>query len=272
MDNSAKLNLAAAIIGAAGAISAAMLPIYLKGPAADPAPAAAKVDPPPPSAKPESAPEVASADTAPHVTKTDPLPHIAKAESTPEVAKPAPRDVAKPTSDSGPKAVGRADSKAGVSRKGAQPKALAARTSKSEKKTVAPEPARVQGQWVVVEQTNAKKAYTKEDLARTKPVWEIEGNKLTVRNIGDGAGPILFQGTIQFHPHLSPKSFDFTGKNRQDQPIEMLGIYTFDGRALILRYRIHHVGNSAKPLRPDSFTIDRGPNAGTLVRLARVKD
>ncbi len=271
MDNSAKLNLATAIIGAVGAVGAAMLPIYLNRPAADPPPAAAKADPPPPVAKPESALEVTNAESAPHPTKTDPAPRAAKVESDPEVAKPTHRVVAKPTPDSGPKAAAKPDSSAGASKKGAQPKAPAARTAKTERKTVPLDPARLQGQWTVLEQTTARKAHTREELARTKPVWEFDGKKLTVRNTGDAPRLVFYQGTIELHPRFSPKRFDFTGKNRQDQAVELIGIYAFDGPDLLLRYRVHHVGTGPEPPRPDSFKIDPGPNPGTFVRLGRVK-
>jgi uncharacterized protein (TIGR03067 family) len=227
-DNSAKISLVTAIIGAVGAIAAAAIPIYLNRPAADPAPAAAKADPAP--------------------------------------------GVEKPTRESGPKDVAKAVSKAGASREGAHPKGPTAHAPKSESKALPPDLARMQGKWAVTEQASGTKVTTKEDLARTKTTWEFDGNKAAVRNHGDSPGLVYYQGSIKVHPDLTPKSFDLIGKNRQDQSIEMLGIYAFDGAVLILRYRIYHAGDPTKPPRPTSLKLDPDPKAGSLVRLRRVKE
>ncbi len=227
-DNSAKITLVTAIIGAVGAIAAAMLPIYLNKSAPDPAPPSAKADPAP--------------------------------------------EVAKPSRDPGPKGVARADSKAGVAGHGAQPKGPTARTPKAEHKTVPSDLARLQGDWAVVAQTKGSKVWTKDEIARTKTAWEFDGNKMAIRNHGDSPGLVYYQGSIKVHPDRSPRAFDFTGKNRMGQACEMLGIYAFEGSALVVRFRIHNSGDGAKPSRPDSFEIEPDPNAGHLVRLRRVKE
>ncbi len=226
-DNSSKMSLVTAIIGAVGAIGAAMLPIYLNRPAADP---------PPPPAKAESAP-----------------------------------DVAKVTRDSGHKGVAKSHSKAGASGDGAVSRGPTAHTPKSEHKTLPTDVARSQGEWAVVAHTIATKVLTKEDLARTKTVWEFDGNNVTVRNTGDSPGLVYYRGSMRFHPDLTPKTFDFNGKNRKDQAVEMLGIYAFEGPNLVLRFRIHIKGDGPKPARPDSLKIEPDPKAGYLVRLRRAK-
>jgi len=253
-DNSSKLGLASAIIGAVGAIAAAVLPIYFNRPAADPAPAA-------------------EANAAPSVAKADPAPAVAKAVSAPAAAKAvlAPA-AAKPTRDPGHKGIAAVVPKAGVARDGAMPKGPAARPSKAQHKAFPTDLARLQGDWAVAEQTNAAKVRSKEDLARTKPVWEFDGNKVTVRNHGDARRLVYFQGSIKLHPDLSPKNFDYSGTDRNDRAFEMLGIYTFDGPVLVLRYQIHHVGDAGKPSRPDSFKIEPRPGSGSLVRLRRAKE
>ena len=82
----------------------------------------------------------------------------------------------------------------------------------------------------------------------------------------------LYRGTFKLRPNVSPKNFDFTGKNRKDEPVEMLGIYDFDGPFLILRFRFHRGDSGPEPGRPKSFKSDPGPTFGTLVRLRHVKD
>jgi uncharacterized protein (TIGR03067 family) len=212
----------------------------------------------------EPAPPAVKADVAPAAVKADTAPSALKAETAPAVPK--------PTRDPRPKVVAKTDSKPGASKDGALPKGPTARTPKTERKTtLPPDLAHLQGQWSVVEQTNAAKVSTKEDLARTKPAWEFDGNKMTVRNHGDAPGLVYFQGNIKLHPDLSPKTFDFTGKNRADQAVEMLGIYAFEGPVLVLRFRVHRIGEGAKPYRPDSLKIKPDPKAGSLVRLRRVK-
>jgi uncharacterized protein (TIGR03067 family) len=179
--------------------------------------------------------------------------------------------VAIPVPDKSPIAVVEVHSKAGVSKDGALPKNSTARTPKSERKTPPSDLDRLQGEWEVVEQTNASKVSTKEDLARTKTVWKFDGNTVTVRNHSDAPELVYYQGTIKFHPDLSPKRFEFAGKNRTGQAAEMLGIYGFEGAVLVLRYRVHRTSDARKPFRPDSLKIEPGPAAGTLVRLRHVK-
>jgi uncharacterized protein (TIGR03067 family) len=231
-DSSAKLNLIAAAVVAVGAVGAAILPFVLNRPAAEPAPA--------------SAPASAKADPAPASAKADPAP-----------------DAAKPTRDSGAKA---------RTKDSGTPKGTTARVRKGEHKSLSGDLAHLQGVWDVVAQTRMKSVMTKEDLARTKTVWEFDGDKLAIRNTGDTPGLIYYRGSIQLHSGLSPKTFDFTGKNRMNQGAEMLGIYTFEGPAVVFRFQIHNIGDASKPSRPDSFKIEPGPTAGYLVRLRRAKE
>jgi uncharacterized protein (TIGR03067 family) len=100
----------------------------------------------------------------------------------------------------------------------------------------------------------------------------IIGDKLAVRNHGDSPGTVYFEGTIKFRPDHSPKTFDFTGKNRSSESVEMLGIYAFEETDLVLRFRLREVSESGKPSRSDSFKIVPGPTAGYLVHLRRAKE
>jgi hypothetical protein len=56
---------------------------------------------------------------------------------------------------------------------------------------------------------------------------------------------------MKLYPNTSPKGFDFTGKDRSNQAVELLGIYSFDSPDLMIRYRIHHPDDAAPTPRPD---------------------
>ncbi len=228
-DNSAKLGLAAAIITAVGAISAAVLPVFLSRPAPDPV-APTKIE------------SVAAAKTE------------------------VPAAIANGKKASGPKRIADIRVEAGRSKD-------AIHNQKSAKSKMAPsDQSRLQGDWEEVAHTAAAKVLTKEDIARTKTRWEFDGDKLVVRNHGDAPGRVYYEGHIKLHPDFSPKKFDFAGKNRTGQAVEMLGIYAFEGPVLVLRYYVDHVGDSEKPRRPEAFKIEPGPKAGSLVRLRRSKE
>jgi uncharacterized protein (TIGR03067 family) len=194
----------------------------------------------------------------------EPAPATAKADPAPATVKGAPApDAAKPTRDSDAKA---------RARDSGPSKGSTARTPKTEHKALSGDLAHLQGEWAIVAQTRAKTVMTKEDLARTKTVWEFDGDKMTIRNTGDTPGLIYYRGSIKLHSGLSPKTFDFNGKNRLNQGAEMLGIYAFEGPVVVFRFQVHNIGDANKPSRPDSFKIEPGPTAGHLVRLRRVKE
>jgi len=226
-DNSAKISMFTAIIGAVGAIAAAVIPISLGQRAADPPSATGK------------------ADTESGVPKTTP--------------------------DPSKKGGAVAGSRSGAPGDGGKSKGPTTRSPKTEQKGVPADMARLQGQWSVAEQTANSKVLTRDDLNRTKAVWEFEGDHCAVVNHGDQRGLVYWRGTLRVRPDHSPKAFDVTGKDRMDEPYEMLGIYAFEGPEVVLRFRAHTIGKGPKPARPGSFKIEPGPNAGYLVRLRRAK-
>jgi uncharacterized protein (TIGR03067 family) len=255
VDNSAKISLAAAIIGALGAIAGALIPIYLNRPAAEPVRTAARADVGPVAATSEPAAPDAKTELLLPVAKSHPPPHDA-------LARPKPKAVDTQKKQSSVATSNAAD----------VPKASGSSTSKADRKAYSRELTRLHGKWAVVEQTNPKKAVTRDELAVLKPVWEFSGNKLAVHHAGAAPGVVHFQGTIKLYPNFSPKGFDFTGKDRSDQPVELLGIYAFDGPELMIRYRLHHPGDAVTVSRPDSFKPEGGPRPGWLLRLRQIRD
>jgi uncharacterized protein (TIGR03067 family) len=251
VDNSAKMTMAASIVGAVGAIAAAIIPIYFNRPVAEPAPAVSKAD----------------------AAKTDPMPPAAKTEPIPLVAKSdvAPRNV-QPALKAGSKAAHKSHSDVVESSAVGVAKPAATGTKKAERKNSPRDLAHLQGNWAVVEQTNPKKAVSKKELANSKPVWEFSGNKLIVRHAGVAPAVVIFQGSIKLYPNTSPKGFDFTGRDRSDQAVELLGIYSFDGPDLTIRYRIHHPDDASTVSRPDSFKSEPGVRPGWLLRLRQIKE
>jgi uncharacterized protein (TIGR03067 family) len=225
-DKSAKIGLVTAIIGAVGAIVAAIIPIYLSRTAADPPSAPAKAD-------------TGSA-------------------------------VPKPTADPSKKGVAGAGPKSGAPSDG-KPKGPTTGSPKTEHKPIPADLARLQGEWSVAEQTSNSKVHTRDDLNRRKAVWEFEGDRCAVVNHGEQRGLVNWRGTLRLRPDLSPKTFDVTGKDRMDEPYEVLGIYAFEGPEVVIRFRSHTIGKGPRPARPGSFEIEPGPNAGHLVRLRRAK-
>jgi uncharacterized protein (TIGR03067 family) len=193
----------------------------------------------------------------------DPPSAAGKADTGPGIAKSG-ADVAK-------KGVARAGSKSGTPGDGGKSKGTTTRSPKTERQVVPADLARLQGRWSIAEQTSDKRVFSRDDLNRTKAVWEFDGDQFTVVNHGDQRGLVYWRGTIRLHPDLSPKTFDVTARNRTDEAAEMLGIYGFEGPELVLRYRVHTIGKGAKLARPNSFKIELAPDAGSLVRLRRAK-
>ncbi len=255
VDNSAKMTMAASIVGAVGAIAAAIIPIYFNRPVAELVPAVSKAD---------AGPTAAKADPIPPAAKTEPIPLVAKGDAAQRNVQPAPKAGSRDARKSQSNVVG--SSAEGVS------KATATSTKKADRKNFPRDLAHLQGNWAVVEQTNPKKAVTKKELANSKPVWEFSGNKLIVRHAGVAAAGVIFQGSIKLYPSTSPKGFDFTGKDRSDQAVELLGIYSFDGPDLMIRYRIHHPDDAGTVSRPDSFKSEPGVRPGWLLRLRQIKE
>jgi uncharacterized protein (TIGR03067 family) len=225
-ENTSKTGLVSAIIGAVGAIGAAVLPIVFNRPTADPVPA-----------------------------KVDPVP----------AARAGPAPAAKPAQDPGRKAAARGGGPGG----GAVPE-KAGRNSKVEQKSPPGELARFHGVWAVEEQTNGDQVLSREVLSRTKPVWQFDGDTVTVLNRGDNPG-IRYQGSLTLHPDRSPKNFELTGKNWKGQAFEILGIYTFEGPVLVLRQQLHYATDPGKASRPTSFKIELRPGSGALIRLRRIR-
>jgi uncharacterized protein (TIGR03067 family) len=237
-DSAAKLGLWAAVIGAFGAITAAIVPIYFSRPAPDPAPAATKAE-------------------------ASPGPAVNPA---PVEAKPAPAD-AKSTRDTLPTAVASVPSNSGASAPigGPIPDGSANLSSKAGNKTVPKDLARLQGIWEAVEVTNQVKSQNKAARARTNPTWTFDGNKLTIRH----RQTVFIDGSFTVDDNASPKSIDLTGK-RQGENCELLGIYAFEGPELVIRYRVRvdtDAGQSRR--RPDSFKLEPAAGSGMLVRLRR---
>jgi uncharacterized protein (TIGR03067 family) len=255
VDNSAKMTMAASIVGAIGAIAAAIIPLYFNRPGAVPVRAASK------------------AEVGPAAAKTDPAPPTAKAELIPPVAKgdPASR-VVPPGSKEGPSDARKTHHSAVASNAVDVSKAPPIGTTKAERKATTRDLVRLHGNWLVVEQTNPKKAVTKKELVNSKPVWEFRGSTLTVRHAGVVPAVVIFQGSIKLYPNTSPKGFDFTGKDRSDQAVELLGIYSFDGPDLMIRYRIHHPDVAGTTSRPDSFKFEPSLRPGWLLRLRQIKE
>jgi uncharacterized protein (TIGR03067 family) len=253
-DNGWKINLATAAIGAVGAIGAAAVPLYLSRPSEPAADATKAATAPAPAPSPVPAP-VTAPKSAP-----DPAPEVAAKPAPTPAPPPDPKPA--PTPAPAPKTVAVAKSKAA-----AEPAA------KAETKGRRPDLAHLQGDWAIVAETVQAKVMTKDDLATTKPIWTFHGREVSVHNSAKGDEPTL-KGTITLHPDAHPRTFDLSGQGqgRNKRPIEMIGIYQFEGPAvLLLHFRTRRNSDAPLPPRPDSFDNDPGPNFGTLLRLRRVK-
>jgi uncharacterized protein (TIGR03067 family) len=226
-----RTTLVVAVIGAAGAIGAALIPILLadKNPPAPQPPASATATPAPvnPAPSPVAAPEAAPA----------PATAVAKSASAKSAA---------PGKSASPPAV----TKGAMSKQGGPPAVRAA---------VAADEARFQGRWIVVEEQARGKEFRTDALAELRPTWIVHDDNLTLRHRVDGKMVEQNHGTFRLRRGPGGrKTFDYNGTTPEGRQVEFVGIYDFEGDFLKVCFQFRRVPVEAPAERPETFAAGPG--------------
>jgi uncharacterized protein (TIGR03067 family) len=221
-ESNTKTMVIVAIIGAFGAIGAALIPIIM----ADRNPPAIVIAPPP-------------------AVTPDPAPAPARESAPPgRGEEPKSRAVDQPNP--------------ATKKSWAPEPAPATKKGAATKKAVASplDEDRIQGRWrMVTQEARGKGAITQEH--DDNPVWRFHGDQLEVLRPVDGKMATWLEGTYRIHRGPRGRGmFDASLTAGQGRKLEWVGIYDFEGDLLKVCYKVRRLPDDPAPERPTAFAVD----------------
>ncbi len=130
---------------------------------------------------------------------------------------------------------------------------------------------RIQGRWQGVEGHHSKKHDFDTQAGATKAVWTFRGAHLTLGRMVDGEEDIPSRGSFSLSQGVERKLFDFAGTLPDGSPIEMKGIFEFEGEFLKVCWGFRlDPANTKDFVRPDSFMVSPGGSRRVYLKLMRV--
>jgi uncharacterized protein (TIGR03067 family) len=135
---------------------------------------------------------------------------------------------------------------------------------------------RLEGRWQVLDQETPKRKLTQAELDESQPAWTFRDDRLTTRKLVDGAEVVEYRGLFSVRRGSDRNLFDFSGtqfnQGRDNQRVEFLGIYKFDGDVLIVCFRVRRLPDGPVLGRPDSFVHERGRGGTMLMKFRHIEN